>query len=92
MQLQPLIGQDRIQELTLNHAVNAVLLPSPEGKKIVMKVICKKRGEDLEGYLAMAYKPEARTFASPESAWNLSLKLGIKNLSIDNEKFAGVAA
>ena len=93
--MYPLISRDRIEQLVSMHqAVDAVLLPAPEGnKKIIMKVLYKDvNGVLLEGYLAMAYKPEARTFSSPDSAWRLSRKLGLKNLMIDNDKFAGAAA
>jgi len=91
MQMQPLISQERIQELTRMHlAVEASLLPDPEGKKQVMRV--RSQNGEIDAFLAMVNKPEARTFATIESAWRLTRKLGIKNFVIDNEKFAGVAA
>lgn len=91
MQMQPLISQERIQELTSLHlAVEAALLPDPEGKKQVMRV--RSQNGEIDAFLAMVNKPEPRTFSTIESAWKLTRKLGIKNFVIDNEKFAGVAA
>ena len=52
----------------------------------------RSQNGEIDAFLAMVNKPEARTFATIESAWRLTRKLGIKNFVIDNEKFAGVAA
>ena len=91
MHMQPLISQERIQELTSMHlAVEAALLPDAEGKKQVMHV--KSQDGAVDALLAMKNKAEPRTFSTIESAWKLTRKLGIKNFVIDNDKFANVAA
>lgn len=91
LQMQPLISQDRIQELTRMYPnVEASLLPEPDGKKQVMRV--RSQNGEFDAYLAMVNKPQVRTFTTIESAWKLTKKLGIKSFVIDNEKFGGAAA
>ena len=87
MLLQPLINQQRVNKLVQdNLVVNAELLPSAEGKgKMMMRVTCPEM--NVDAFLAMANKAELKLFASPESAWKISLKLGIRNFTINNENF-----
>ena len=90
MQYQQLITQEKILGFKeQNLRVEATLLPCHEDKdKFVLQVKC---GE-LSGILAMAGKAEARTFSTPNSAWKITLKLGIVSLAIDNKLFMSEAA
>ena len=88
---QALISQERIQELTGSHlAVDAALLPDPEGKKQMMRI--KSQNGEIDALLAMVNRPEPRTFSTIDSAWKLTKKLGIKTFVVDNEMFAGEVA
>ncbi|HDS1208401.1 TPA: hypothetical protein QDZ84_003440 [Shewanella algae] len=66
------------------------LVPSPEGEgRFALAVSCPGL---FDGFLAMANKPAVRTFSSPDAAWRLSVRLGIRKVVIDNGRFSSVAA
>jgi len=84
-----LFSQEKVVEMTNVANLNAVLVPSPIGeggkkKKMALKIVTP---DGVNGYLAMAFKPEVRQFSSTEAAWKLSMKLGIQRLLIENEEF-----